>query len=275
MDVVNSTDALEVSEDNKEYQAFVDKFKPKKTTDDCYTPQPVYEAVRDWCRNEYDLADSVRIIRPFYPGGDYTKEDYSGDCVVIDNPPFSIISAICDWYTEHGIRYFLFAPTLTVFQIRRGEARYVVTGAAVTYANGAEVNTSFVTNMGKWRAVASPELRQIIQETNDALLKEKRKELPKYSYPANVVSATMLSYLANHGTELRLSDADVAFTRGLDAQKEQGKSIFGGGFLISEKAAAEKAAAEKAAAEKAAAEKVNYITWSISEREKDIIKNLG
>lgn len=26
------------AEKNKEYQEFVDKFKPKKTTDDCYTP---------------------------------------------------------------------------------------------------------------------------------------------------------------------------------------------------------------------------------------------
>ena len=28
-----------------DYDAFVDKFVPKKTTDDCYTPQPVYDAV--------------------------------------------------------------------------------------------------------------------------------------------------------------------------------------------------------------------------------------
>jgi len=27
-----------------EYAAFLDKFKPKKTTDDCYTPAPVYAA---------------------------------------------------------------------------------------------------------------------------------------------------------------------------------------------------------------------------------------
>lgn len=28
-----------------EYSDFLDKFKPKKTTDDCYTPAPVYETV--------------------------------------------------------------------------------------------------------------------------------------------------------------------------------------------------------------------------------------
>ena len=31
--------------ESKEYQAFVDKFKPKKTTDDCYTPKNIYEVV--------------------------------------------------------------------------------------------------------------------------------------------------------------------------------------------------------------------------------------
>lgn len=34
--------------DNEEYTEFVDKFKPKLTTDDCYTPPLVYDAVRDW-----------------------------------------------------------------------------------------------------------------------------------------------------------------------------------------------------------------------------------
>lgn len=33
-------------ESNAEYEAFVDKFKPKLTTDDCYTPPEVYEVVK-------------------------------------------------------------------------------------------------------------------------------------------------------------------------------------------------------------------------------------
>ena len=33
---------------NEKYNAFVEKFKPKKTTDDCYTPPAVYEIVADW-----------------------------------------------------------------------------------------------------------------------------------------------------------------------------------------------------------------------------------
>lgn len=42
-------DAMQLSladvEDGDEYRAFVDKFKPRKTTDDCYTPDNVYQAV--------------------------------------------------------------------------------------------------------------------------------------------------------------------------------------------------------------------------------------
>lgn len=36
------------------YEEFVDKFKPKKTTDDCYTPGAIYEAVKDWAIKEMD-----------------------------------------------------------------------------------------------------------------------------------------------------------------------------------------------------------------------------
>lgn len=47
--------AAKDAEEDEEYQSFVDKFKPKKTTDDCYTPGPVYDAVRDWVVTRYGL----------------------------------------------------------------------------------------------------------------------------------------------------------------------------------------------------------------------------
>ena len=53
-----------------DYDGFVEKFKPKKTTDDCYTPQPVYDAVLEWVRDEYHVDESTPILRPFKPGGD-------------------------------------------------------------------------------------------------------------------------------------------------------------------------------------------------------------
>lgn len=96
------------------YEEFVEKFKPKKTTDDCYTPPAIYEAVKDWAVKEYGI-DPDRIVRPFYPGGDYERFEYPKDCVVLDNPPFSILSKILRFYDERSIAYFLFAPTLTIF----------------------------------------------------------------------------------------------------------------------------------------------------------------
>lgn len=59
---------LTLTDVDEEYKAFIDKFKPKKTTDDCYTPPNVYEAVLGWAVNEYGI-DPENIVRPFWPGG--------------------------------------------------------------------------------------------------------------------------------------------------------------------------------------------------------------
>ena len=264
----------ELSDDDEEYQAFLKKFEAKKTTDDCYTPDNIYDAVRDWVAEKYEVGDAA-IVRPFYPGGDYKSEKYPFGCVVIDNPPFSIISEICEWYTSKRINFFLFAPTLTLLGIMRGAANYVACGCGVVYENGASVNTSFVTNMGRNKIVAAADLREILDGENKKNLKKLHRELPKYSYPDEVLTATMLCYMAAHGVSFEVSERDTHFVRALDAQKASGKGLFGSGFLLSEKAAAEKAAAEKAAAEKAAAEKVNTDIWELSEREWAIVRGLG
>ena len=55
-------------EGNDEYNEFLDKFEEKKTTDDCYTPQNVYDGIADYVAEHYGLKRD-RFIRPFYPGG--------------------------------------------------------------------------------------------------------------------------------------------------------------------------------------------------------------
>lgn len=127
-----------------DYDGFVEKFKPKKTTDDCYTPPKVYEIIKEWAVKEYSLQER-EIVRPFYPGGDYENYKYPKNSVVIDNPPFSILSKIKNFYIEKDIRFFLFAPHLTLFGIKN--CSYIVTGSAIIYENGAMVNTSFITNL--------------------------------------------------------------------------------------------------------------------------------
>ena len=62
-------------EGNEEYNEFLEKFEQKKTTDDCYTPKIVYDAIADWVADTYGL-EKQNFIRPFYPGGDYQNEKY-------------------------------------------------------------------------------------------------------------------------------------------------------------------------------------------------------
>ena len=253
--------AGEIDEGDEEYQEFVSKFEPKKTTDDCYTPPLVYDAVLDWCCRKYGI-DRQRVVRPFYPGGDYVSFKYPQNCVVVDNPPFSIISEICKFYVENNIKFFLFAPALTLFGIRNGCK--ISVGVTVTYENGAKVATSFVTNMSAFEIMSAPDLYQDVKNADAETLKKDKKALPKYSYPDELVTATALAYLSKYGQEFALAKEQCVRVAELDSQKKVGKAIFGGGYLISEKAAAEKAAAEKAAAER----------WDLSEREREIIANL-
>lgn len=115
---------------SKTYEEFVEKFKPKKTTDDCYTPDYIYDVIKDWAVKEYGI-DESKIVRPFWPGGDYESFDYVEDCVVLGNPPFSIISKIAGFYEKRGIKYFLFAPGLMLSASRQG-AHYICAGAGPT-----------------------------------------------------------------------------------------------------------------------------------------------
>lgn len=261
------------SESSEDYEKFVDKFKPKLTTDDCYTPQNIYEVIRDWALEHYGL-QGAPVIRPFYPGGDYEHETYPDGCVVIDNPPFSILSQICRFYTERGIQFFLFAPALTLFSIAAGTCNYLPMSCRITYENGADVRTSFVTNLGNYKIETVPELWRLVDGLNAQNTNENETELPGYTYPDCVMTPIRIAPTAKWIT-LRVRAEDASFIRALDAQRDHGKTIYGAAFLLSEKAAAEKAAAEKAAAEKAAAEMAAAHVWELSARERLIVAALG
>lgn len=251
----------EEGERTEEYNEFEEKFKPKLTTDDCYTPEAVYEVVKNWAVKEYGL-EGKNVVRPFYPGGDYQNENYVENDVVIDNPPFSILSEICRFYMEREIPFFLFAQHTTLFSIASGLCKYVVVGADVVYENGAVVRTSFITNLGEFKVITAPDLKAQADEAS----KEKGQDLPSYSYPENVITAARLGRWVKNGANIRIKNA--VFVRSIDSQKEDGKVIYGGAFLISD------TAAEKAAAEKAAAEK-EVTVWELSDRERELIEELN
>ena len=244
------------------YEEFLEKFKPKLTTDDCFTPLAIYWAVLEWVRKEYKLPDCTPIVRPFWPGGDYESYVYPEGCVVVDNPPFSILTKIATYYRERGIKYFLFAPGLVTFSgyLKTG-ACAVCVAADIEYENGAIVRTSFLTNLEtKYAARSAPDLFSKIKNVVEEMRRKKKADLPKYIYPQEVMTASDINQLSRYGIEFNVSHKDVQFVRALDKQKEDGKAIFGAGFLLSEKAAAEKAAAH---------------VLELSDRERAIIALLG
>lgn len=252
-----------------DYEGFVEKFKVKKTTDDCYTPPAVYNEVLAWVRENCDL-EGARIVRPFYPGGDYELEDYQPGDVVVDNPPFSIITKIVQWYQKRGIRFFLFGPHLTIFQAGR-YCTSIVANAGITYENGATVKTSFVSNMfGDWGIIGAGDLNKRLAAL------EQNVELPVYEYPGNVVSAARLGKTVDRGITVRIPRNAMAWHRELDAQRKHGKGVFGGGYLVSERMAEMLQEAEEEAKKvDAEAKKARTVTFPLSEREKEIIAGLG
>lgn len=241
---------------HEDYDGFVAKFKPRKTTDDCYTPQPVYDAVLGWLRENVDI-EGREIVRPFWPGGDYEHYDYPDGCVVVDNPPFSIFTKVC--------RFFQFAPHLTLLSPVGMNWTGIVCDARVTYENGACVDTSFASNLfGDIRIMTAPDLLARIK--NAAKTKRRLMDLPKYIYPDNVVSAALLGKIAPY-VKFEVRASECRRVHKLDNQK--GGSVYGGGYLLSDKATARKIEAYEQAAKRTA-----VIVLELSEREKQIIAEL-
>jgi hypothetical protein len=129
--------------------------------------------------------------------------------------------------------------------------------------------------MDKWFLRTAPDLAERIETENKKNLASMKRQVPKYNYPYEVVTSSALGYLASHGVTLKIAHEDTFFVRSIESQKATGKTLFGAGYLLSERAAAERAAAERAAAERAAAERAKATVWELSEREREIIHSLG
>ena len=263
----------ELSEDDEEYQEFLQKFEEKKTTDDCYTPPLVYEAVADYVAEEYGL-NKDNFVRPFVPGGDYQAEKYKKTDIVVDNPPFSIMAEILDFYNAHGIKYFLFAPHLTLFSGNRKNCACIIVGIAITYENGAKISTSFITNLEDCAFRSAPKLYKAINNANSENLKQTTKSLPVYEYPLNVITSTMIAPYSRLGINFKINKDECQFIRQLDCQKESGNALFGGGFLISDSKKDERIVAEREKAEREKAEREKATVWELSDRELAIIEGL-
>ena len=249
-------------------------------TDDCYTPPEIYDVVCEFVEKQYGVKRD-NFVRPFYPGGDYENEPYPEGTVVVDNPPFSILSKILDFYTKSGVKFFLFAPELrSTASLSRNictifcdvHITYApdpiativgsISSSTVTFENGANENTCFVTNLDTLHAViVSPELKDKLEAAG-----KRKKERKTYRTPKNLIGMKDITRMARHGIPFELMNDECAFTRTLDC----GYGMFGGGFLVSDRAAERIRAAEQTRAEAK-----NEILVTLSDREKEIVDGLN
>lgn len=198
-----------------DYDAFIDKFEESKTTDDCYTPDAVYNAVLDYVKANIDVS-KLQIIRPFYPNGDYESIEYPKDCIIIDNPPFSIVSKIARFYIKNNIKFFIFAPHMTLFSANL-ECTAVVVGGDIVYENGAVVKTSFLSNIFKEiRILSAPKLYDKLKIING----NNKVSLPKYDYPNNIITVSKVQKLVENGIDFSINYNNCKHCSQLDSQKK-------------------------------------------------------
>lgn len=260
---------------NESYEQFVNKFENHKMTkDDCYTPEPIYDVVKSYTMNKFGI-DEKRIIRPFYPGGDYQSVDYTGR-VVVDNPPFSIMSQIVYYYVKNEIPFFLFAPGSAIESIaRRDKNKFtkIVTDTTLTYTNGAKVRTAFVTNLFKddTELYFDPVFQQKLVEANRKSNSVKKVRVT-YKYPEHVLRQwDLFQILRNVDKPFAIKHKDTIFVQALDEQKQQPKptAIYGGGIFINDKVQKQIAKIKASKDIKPAIKE-----WHLSQREKNLIKEL-
>ena len=232
-----------------DYDSFVKKFSKvaPNTTDDCYTPPEIYDAVLRYVGTITDLT-GAQILRPFYPGGDYENADYPADGIVIDNPPFSFLKKICKFYSAKNIPFFLFAPAQSAIGCLEVPGVSVVfVGSPIIFENGASMNCAFLTNLlGDVLVTTTTELTEAFTLYNKRV--KPTKKLRKYINPPEVLGFYDFEKIAKGYEDFAIKRHDAQLVREIN-----GYRMFGTKLIVStETAAAAEAAAEAAAAEAAA-----------------------
>ena len=257
-----------------DYEGFLSKFTEKaKTTDDCYTPKDVYEAVVKYVGTITDLTGKV-ICRPFFPGGDYENAEYPDNCVVIDNPPFSLFTKICRFYTESGVPFFLFGPGLTILSCCKF-CTAVVVANQIKFDNGALVKCNFASNLYDDLIVTTaPLLDNLILACPS---QQSPKELPKFRYPIELLSTSQLQSLSRGGVLFEVKRSQARIVRNLDLFPKS-SGLYGDHLLIGTALARAKEAALARAKEAALARAKEELARSqpvlLSDREARWAKDL-
>lgn len=255
-----------------DYESFLAKFNDiPKTTDDCFTPQDVFEAVVAFVGSKIDMKDKV-ILRPFFPGGDYINAIYPKNGIIIDNPPFSIFTDIIKFYTARQIPFFLFGQGKTIFSCCK-YCTAIIVSDSLTYENGARIYTNFASNLfGDTIVMTAPKLNDMIFSCPSQSLKA---NLPTYKYPRELLSFSQMQTICRGGLDFSVNRNECQIVRNIDNHP---KSLFGDHILLSSSKADEKTEAVDRAKEyiRMKIEKSDtYFNIELSERECRIIKRLN
>lgn len=229
-----------------DYESFIKRFTENpKTTDECWTPNDVYEAVLTYVRSIHDMTDKV-VLRPFFPNGDYENADYPSNGVVIDNPPFSIFLKVIKFYTDRDIPFFLFGPGLTIGNACK-YCTAVIIGEQMVFTNGAKIRVNFATNLlGDTLIATSAKLTKLLSECPSQ--QGSSRSLPKHIYPQNLLSISDFQTIAGGDDDFCLRRDEVYLTT-----KVAGRVLFGCHFITSTAQAKKAAQAKEAAQAKKAA----------------------
>lgn len=117
----------------------------------------------------------------------------------------------------------------------------------------------------------APALRTAVEEAQA----DGAPTMPKYDYPAEVVTAPMLARYSKYGIDFAVESRECEFIRALDMQREMGKGIYGSGYLIGGDALARRAEADRLAAMRGGADVKPPTAWPLSARERATVSRLG
>ena len=101
-----------------EYKKFEEKFEQKKTTDDCYTPEPVYKAIKDWVFKRWNLPEDTQYP-PVLSGQELRERGIPRRVPGARQPAVLSLCAYCALVLVEGRPVFCFW-TVLVGPCRRG-----------------------------------------------------------------------------------------------------------------------------------------------------------
>lgn len=253
-----------------DYESFLAKFADNpKTTDDCFTPKDVYEAVVQYVGTIVDLSDK-QILRPFFPGGDYEHADYPDNGIVIDNPPFSMFLPIVKFYTARDIPFFLFGPGMTIVWASK-YCTVLCINNNIVFENGASVACNFASNLfDDIVAMTAPLLSELIAKCKSQNTKQKQSQ---YIYPANMLCVSDLQAICKGGIDFAVKRSETHMIDKMDLHPKK-CNIFGTRFLISDHVVSMKEEALEASRQ-AQAQAGMFVEIELSQREKRIVERLN